>query len=734
MYRTAFLTVALLGITFAQISAQTPLEKGTHTNLQNNLQNEAQIEARVQDLLSKMTLPEKIGQMIQIDVLRMMGDPSNEWDRGPLEASWMKIVLDDYQVGSILSGGGAAPVPNTPANWLEMTQKVKNYALEHSRLKIPLLYGVDAVHGHNNVQGATFYPHNIGLGATFDPQLVGELGRQTALAVRSTGILWNFAPVADLGRDPRWGRFYETFGEDPVLTSSLVTGQIKGQLEGGGIATIKHFYGYGSALNGVDRGDTPLEDAVLRRYDLPAYRAAVQAGAQTVMVNSGSVRGVPAHASSEILQTLLRQELGFKGVVLSDWEDVLKIQTVHRFASTYKEAIKLSVNSGVDVAMIPHDAATYARLLTELVQEGAVSQKRIDQAVGNMLRLKLEAGLFDAPAPKVANVSLDNLKNPALAKRAALESMTLLENTNHILPLKTSFKKLTVAGDSADVVDRLLGGWSINWQGLGNDQVSGVNTVWQALQNQTPKTTRLVLATNALELKTEAASSDALILVLGEKPYAEGQGDTANPTLNSAQSELLKAAKASKKPVVLVLLAGRPLILPELPSALLMAYLPGSMGAEAIAETLWGRANPSGRLPFSYPKSSDQLPMNYNRANASTYAPLYPFGTGLSYTTFGYSQLKAQQIGSTISVSLEVKNTGKLEGDHIVQLYAAKGSTQRQLAAFARVNLKPGQSKTITLAFPTSNLATLSSDAKGQFVGGIFSLSVGDVKMDLALK
>lgn len=731
MYRTAFLTLALLGITFAQTSAQTSLDKSTHTNLQNNLQNDAQIEARVQDLLSKMTLSEKIGQMIQIDVLRMMGDPNNEWDRGPLEASWMKIVLDDYQVGSILSGGGAAPVPNTPANWLEMTQKLKSYALEHSRLKIPLLYGVDAVHGHNNVQGATFYPHNIGLGATFDPQLLHELGKQTALAVRSTGILWNFAPVADLGRDPRWGRFYETFGEDSVLTSSLVTDQIKGQLEGGGIATIKHFYGYGSALNGVDRGDTLLEDAVLRRYDLPAYRAAVQAGAQTVMVNSGSVRGVPAHASSEILQNLLRQELGFKGVVLSDWEDILKIQTVHRFANSYKEAIKVSVNNGVDVAMIPHDAATYARLLTELVQEGAVSQKRIDQAVGNMLRLKLEAGLFDAPVPKV---SLDNLKNPALAKRAALESMTLLENKNNILPLKTSFKKLTVAGDSADVVDRILGGWSINWQGLGNEQVSGVNTVWQALQVQTPKTTRLVLATNTLELKAEATSSDALILVLGEKPYAEGQGDTANPTLTSAQSELLKAAKATNKPVILVLLAGRPLILPELPSALLLAYLPGSMGAEAIAETLWGKANPSGRLPFSYPKSSDQLPMNYNRANPSSYAPLYPFGTGLSYTTFGYTQLHAQQSGSTLNVSLEVKNTGKLEGDHIVQLYAAKGSTQRQLAAFTRVTLKPGQSKTITLEFPTSNLATLSSDAKGQFVGGMFSLSVGDVKVDLALK
>ena len=484
MYKTLLLTLALLGTGLAQTAPRTILPEKS-----------AQIETRVQDLLSKMTLKEKIGQMIQIDVLRMMGDPNNEWDRGPLEQSWMKIVLDDYQVGSLLSGGGAAPVPNTPANWLTMTDKLKAYSLERSRLKIPLLYGVDAVHGHNNVQGATFYPHNIGLAAAFHPELVQELGKQTALAVRSTGILWNFAPVADLGRDPRWGRFYETFGEDPVLVSSLVTGQVKGQLEGGSIATVKHFYGYGSSVDGKDRANTVLEDSVLRTYDLPPYRAALEAGAQTVMVNSGSVRGVPAHASSDILQKLLRQELGFKGVVLSDWEDVLKLQTVHRFVGSYKEAIKVSVNSGVDVAMIPHDAATYARLLTELVAEGEVSQKRIDEAVGNMLRLKLEAGLFEAK-PKA--VSLDTLKNVDLAKRAALESMTLLENKNNLLPLKSTFKKLTVAGDSADSVERLLGGWSINWQGLGKDTVSGVSTVWEALKVQTPKNTALVLAADPL--------------------------------------------------------------------------------------------------------------------------------------------------------------------------------------------------------------------------------------------
>ena len=719
MYKTLLLTLALLGTGLAQTAPRAILPEKS-----------AQIETRVQDLLSKMTLKEKIGQMIQIDVLRMMGDPNNEWDRGPLEQSWMKIVLDDYQVGSLLSGGGAAPVPNTPANWLTMTDKLKAYSLERSRLKIPLLYGVDAVHGHNNVQGATFYPHNIGLAAAFHPELVQELGKQTALAVRSTGILWNFAPVADLGRDPRWGRFYETFGEDPVLVSSLVTGQVKGQLEGGSIATVKHFYGYGSSVDGKDRANTVLEDSVLRTYDLPPYRAALEAGAQTVMVNSGSVRGVPAHASSDILQKLLRQELGFKGVVLSDWEDVLKLQTVHRFVGSYKEAIKVSVNSGVDVAMIPHDAATYARLLTELVAEGEVSQKRIDEAVGNMLRLKLEAGLFEAK-PKA--VSLDTLKNVDLAKRAALESMTLLENKNNLLPLKNTFKKLTVAGDSADSVERLLGGWSINWQGLGKDTVSGVSTVWEALKVQTPKNTALVLAADPLELKAEAASSDAVILVLGEKPYAEGDGDNSNPTLSTAQTELWKVARASKKPTIVVLVSGRPLILPEKPDALLMAYLPGSQGAEAIVETLWGKANPSGRLPFSYPKTVDQLPLNYNRPS-SAYTPLYPFGAGLSYTTFAYGSLKVQPKGNTVQVSLSVKNIGKLEGNHIVQLFADGGKAQKQLAAFARVSLKAGESKDVTLEFPSSNLATLSSTAQGQFGGGNFNLSVGTLGVKVALE
>ena len=690
------------------------------------------IEARVVDLLSRMTLEEKIGQMMQIDVLRLMGDPKNEWDRGPLEPTWTKTVLDTYQVGSILSGGGAAPLPNTPANWAAMTEKLKAYTLEHSRLKIPLIYGIDAVHGHNNVQGATFYPHQIGLGATFDPALVSELAKQTALAVRSTGIAWNFAPVADLGRDPRWGRFYETFGEDPTLTSSLVSAHVRGQLEGGGIATVKHFYGYGSSQNGVDRADTVLEDATLRTYDLPAYRAAIQAGAQTVMVNSGSVRGVPVHASSDILNKLLRQELGFGGLVISDWEDVLKLSSGYRFVPSYKEAIKAAVNAGVDVAMIPHDAATYAKLLSELVGEGAVSAARIDQAAGRMLRLKLEAGLF---GPQKANPSLENLKNPDLARRAALESMTLLENTKNVLPFKANLKKLTVAGDSANSVERLLGGWSIGWQGLGGESVSGVSTVWEALRVQVPKTTQLAYAEDSSTLKKEAASSDAVLLILGEPPYAEGKGDVARPSLTPEQTGLFEAARASKKPVVVVLVAGRPLILPpQKPDALLLAYLPGSEGASAIVQTLWGKSNPSGRLPFSYPRTLEQLPMNYNRPSSVAYAPLYPFGAGLSYTTFGYSKLEATQSGTKVKVSLEVKNTGVLEGAEVVQVFASHGGPQRQLATFARVFLQSGASQSVALEFPSSNLLPLSTDPAAKGMERKFVLSVGTQKVDLALE
>ena len=446
------------------------------------------------------------------------------------------------------------------------------------------------------------------------------------------------------------------------------------------------------------------------------------------------MRGVPVHASSDILNKLLRQELGFGGLVISDWEDVLKLSNGYRFVPNYKEGIKAAVNAGVDVAMIPHDAATYAKLLSELVGEGAVSKSRIDEAAGRMLRLKLEAGLF---GPQKANPSLENLKTPELARRAALESMTLLENTKNVLPFKTGLKKLTVAGDSANSVERLLGGWSIGWQGLGvgGESVSGVSTVWETLRAQVPKTTQLAYAEDSSALKKEAASSDAVLLIMGEPPYAEGKGDVARPSLTPEQIGLFEAARASKKPVVVVLVAGRPLILPpQKPDALMMAYLPGSEGASAIVQALWGKSNPSGRLPFSYPRALEQLPMNYNRPSSVAYAPLYPFGAGLSYTTFGYGKLEVTQSGTKVKVSLEVKNTGVLEGAEVVQVFASHGGPQRQLATFARVFLQPGASQSVALEFPSSNLLTLSTDPAAKGMERKFVLSVGTQKVDLALE
>ncbi len=688
------------------------------------------VDAQVTDLLSKLTLEEKIGQMTQIDVLRMMGDPNNEWDRGPLDPNWMKIVLEDNHVGSILSGGGNAPVPNTPRAWADMTAQIQKYALEHSSQKVPLIYGVDAVHGHNNVMGATMYPHNIGLAATGDPTLVQQIGKQTAEAVRATGTPWNFAPVADLGRDPRWGRFFETFGEDPVLVSSLVAAYVRGGLEGKGIVTVKHFLGYGSAESGQDRGNATIGERDLRLYYLPPYKAGIDAGAQTVMVNSGSLNGEPGHASRKILTDLLRGQLGFKGLTISDWEDVLKLQTVHHVAANYKDAIALAVNAGVDMAMIPHDAATFTRLLRELVQEKRVPTSRIDEAVGRILRVKITAGLFDHPT---VTGTLEALKNPGLAERAALESMTLLSN-NGVLPFAETTKRFVVAGDSLESVANLLGGWSIGWQGIGNETVPGVQTVLEGLKGTAPKGSSFELASNATDLTKRAATGDAIILVVGEPPYAEGKGDNPAPALNRAQVDLLHAANRSGKPVAVVLVAGRPLLLPEpVRGALLFAGLPGSNGASAIAKTLFGVNNPGGRLPFSYPASLEQIPLAYNAKLGAVYKPLYAFGAGLSFTSFTAEGLEVAQSGETVTVSVQIKNTGKRAGDKIVQVYGTKDEL-RQLAAIGRISLEPGASQKLTLSFPKTNLATISSDAAGAFRAGTVTVNVEGPSQILELK
>ena len=705
-------------------------------------------EARVADLLGRLTLEEKVGQMTQIDVTRLMG--TGEWDRGPLNEAWLQRVLVDNHVGSLLSGGGAAPAPNTPKAWAEMTNSLQRYALEHARLPIPLIYGVDAVHGDNNVLGATIYPHNLGLAATFDPELAEEISRKVGDDLLATGTPWTFAPVADVGRDARWGRFYETFGEDPYLTSDLVAASVRGfQASGRVAATVKHFGGYSQPLVGFDRSPAFLDARTLRTVHFPAARAGLDAGADTVMANSGSVNGVPVHASHYLLTDVLRGVFGFDGVTVSDWNDIDKLVTSHKVAATFKDAVAMSINAGVDMYMVPHDADTFTQTLTELVEEGTVPEARIDEAVGHILVLKFELGLFEHPYVDAESADAVVMEQDrALARRAAAESLTLLENGP--LPFDDTVKNILLVGESADSLKNQTGGWTIGWQGLPDTgETPPGTTVLEAMQAEAPTgvTVDYLANTRDAEALTAAArAADAVVAVLGEPPYAEGEGDSATLQFPDDQLGLLRTLIQTDTPVVVVLMAGRPLIIPEdiqtgLDS-LVMAYLPGSEGGPAVADLLYGRINPSGKLPFSWPKDTGQLPLTYDVLPGAPYDPLYAFGEGLSYTRFQQSNVSAALGGDGVNVSLELGNTGDLSGSETVLVYASRPpagvlTPVEQLVGFARVTLEPGETQTVTLNIPLEHLAVIPGDvlgeAEAEVVPGTYTFMVGEaeVKLDM---
>ena len=693
-----------------------------------------------------MTLKEKIGQMTQIDVASMMGE--GEWDRGPLNEAQLKNVFEKNQVGSILSGGGAAPVPNTPKAWAEMTNQLQDAALEYSRLGIPYIYGIDAVHGHNNVLGATLYPHNVGLGATWDPALVEKVAARVAKDLRAVGTPWTFAPVADVARDARWGRFYESFGESPLLASELTAASVRGfEASGKVAATVKHFAGYGESLIGFDRSPAFLDLRTLRTTQLPSFAAGITAGAQAMMVNSGSVNGVPVHASPYLLQHVARKQLGFDGVFVSDWEDILKLVTVHKVAKNFKEAVAMSINAGVDMYMVPHDADTFTSTLTELVNEGTVPQARIDDAVGRILELKFKLGLFEIPYTDAeAADAVVTEKDRSLAKQAALESITLLERGS--LPFDKSVKNIFVVGPSADSTENQMGGWTIGWQGMDNPSEAPPGlTVSEALEKAAPENVTVNYTSDYQDteaVKTAASKADVAVVVVGETPYAEGEGNSSTLAFPDEQLRLLRTLIETDTPVVVVLLAGRPLIFPENIwlglDSLVMAYLPSSEGGTAVADVLYGNANPSGKLPFSWPKHTGQLPLTYDVLPGAPYDPLYAFGYGLSYTQFSQQNLSAAQDGKTVKVSVEVENTGELAGSETVQVYLSRPpvgvlTPVKELVGFAKVRLGPGEQRTVNVTVPLERFAVIPGDILGEaepeVLPGSYMLQVGQAQTQL---
>ncbi|MBN1408474.1 MAG: glycoside hydrolase family 3 C-terminal domain-containing protein [Calditrichaceae bacterium] len=574
---------------------------------QTYLDSTASVEDRVQDLLSLMTLDEKIGQMTQTD----RGQLSNIEN------------IKTYFLGSILSGGGSAPAVNTPTEWADMYDQFQTKALE-TRLKIPIIYGIDAVHGNNNVKGAVIFPHNIGMGCTWNTELVKEAARITALEVAGTGIDWTFAPCVAVPCDERWGRTYEGFGETPEITVMMSEPAVKGfqgdtlAADGSIVACAKHFIGDGGTTDGEDQGNTELDEVTLRAIHLPGYLAAIDAGVKTIMASYSSWNGTKVHASKYLLTDLLKNELGFEGFVVSDWN------AIDQLNGDFRSKVKQAIHAGIDMAMVPDTYVDFIANLTDLVDKSEIPESRIDDAVARILRVKFEMGLFERPfTNRSLTDSIGAAAHRSVSRQAVRESMVLLKKENSILPLNKSTGKILVAGSKADNIGYQCGGWTISWQGSGGNITDGT-TILEGIQNAVSGA-----VVEFSEDGTGVTDADAAIVVIGETPYAEGNGDDDDLHLKQDDIETVRRVKEAGMPTIVILISGRPMILDNIihyADVLFTAWLPGTEG-DGVADILFGDFQPTGKLTHSWPRSMKQIPINMGD---SSYDPLYPYAHGIT--------------------------------------------------------------------------------------------------------
>jgi beta-glucosidase len=562
------------------------------------------IPTRVNDLLGRMTLDEKLGQMTQAE--RQAASPAD---------------VRDNRLGSVLSGGGSAPAPNNATSWANMYDGYQN-AARQSRLGIPIIYGVDAVHGHNNVVGATIFPHNIGLGATRNPTLVQQIGRATAEEVSGTGIDWDFSPCLCVARNDRWGRTYESFSEDPTVTSSMTTyvsGMQGSSLGGSGsvLATAKHYLGDGGTTGGVDQGNTQLSEADLRAIHLPPFRAAVQRGVGSVMISYSSWNGAKLHGQAYLITTVLKGELGFSGFVVSDWNGIDQIDGQAGFSAA---DVRNAVNAGIDMVMVPFEWRNFISTLRTEVQAGRVPMSRIDDANRRILTKKFELGLFERPlTDRTFTSTVGSSAHRTLARQAVRESQVLLKNRFGVLPLPKTGPKYFVAGRNADNIGHQSGGWTISWQG-GSGNVTPGTTILGGIRAAVSPATTVTYSADGTGID---GTYKAAIAVVGETPYAEGAGDRpGSMSLDPTDLATLSRLRASGVPVVVVLVSGRPLdIAAEIGNwdALVAAWLPGTEG-QGVADVLFGDHNPNGKLPMTWMQSASQQPINAGDGKPALFA------------------------------------------------------------------------------------------------------------------
>ncbi len=712
-------------------------------------------DARVRALLAKMTLKEKVGQMTQLQI-GMVSDGVDQALR--INPAKLRKAVVEYGVGSILNvNDEALPLPL----WRDIIRQIQAAAAD-TRLKIPVLYGIDTIHGANYVRGATLFPQPIGMAATWNPELMLEASHVAAAETRAAGIPWNFSPVLDIGRQPLWPRLWETFGEDVHLASVMGVAAVRGY-EGDSAAapdrvaaSLKHYVGYSYPTTGHDRTPALIPDVTMREYFLPTFAAAVKAGALSVMVNSGEVNGIPGHVNAHLLKDVLRGELGFDGVVVSDWEDIKKLVTIHRVAATEKDATRAAVLAGIDMSMVPSDYS-FADLLVQLVTEGAVPMSRIDEAVSRILTMKARVGLFDDPLLGTqAATELGSAASRRLALQAARESLVLLKNEAKALPLAAG-AKLLVTGPAADSMPSLNNGWTLTWQGnrpalFPRDRP----TIRGALQTRlTPARAAYVPGVDfekAIDIPAAVAAArdvDAIVLCLGESSYAETPGNIDDLTLPDAQLRLADALAATGRPIVLVLVEGRPRIVRTIVDrarAIVLALNPALEGGTAIADVLFGDVNPSGKLPITYPRSPNAL-RTYDHKRfeeqdtgfgLKAFQPQFEFGFGLSYTTFEYSGLSVLPESGGFVVSATVANTGSHAGAEVVQLYlsdrvASFTPPVRRLKRFVKVPLAPGERRTVRFTLTRNDFSFIGADGKPVVEPGAFGVSVGPLRGEVVI-
>jgi beta-glucosidase len=718
-------------------------------------------EARIAELIAAMSVEQKVGQMTQVNLGVVIDNEVK--DRVAFDPEKLAEAVNRYQVGSILNSTSRALSLD---EWHEVIRTIQDAALRNDP-PIPVLYGIDAIHGVTYTRGSTLFPHNIGLAAARNPGLVRHIARVTAMETRASGIRWNFDPVLDVGRNPLWSRFPETFGEDAYLAGALGVAAVEGY-EQDGLASptavascMKHYVGYSAPRNGKDRTPAWIPAVELWEIHLPPFEAAVRAGSSTIMINSASINGMPVHADRYLLTDVLRGRFGFDGLIVSDWEDVIRLHTRHRVAETPREAVRMAVEAGLDMSMVPRDFS-FAEHLAALVRSGAVPESRIDRSVATILRLKMALGLFDNPyaEPEAAR----NFGLPAyrqLALDAARESMTLLKNRAGVLPLARDTRVL-LAGPAARNLGPLHGSWSYTWQGDDESVYpDDTLTVHEALVEKigaervtTSAAEGFFAAENydTARLAQLAEGADVIVLALGERAYAESPGALDDLNLAAEQKALARAAAATGKPVIYVLVQGRPRIIADiepLADGILLAYQPGSQGARAIADVLFGDHDPAGVLPFSYPQFTGDI-MAYDHGvlaevqqlepgviTRDGYKPQWPFGHGLSYTTFEYADLRLDRDvvgpGETLEVSVTVRNTGSRAGQHAVDLFvsdlfASLSPAARKLRRFEKVHVPAGGAETVRFTLGEADLAFVNAGLERVVEPGEFRISVGGLE------